>query len=213
MKGWRGIIFDCDGVLFESRAANLAYYNVVLEYFGEPAVTAADEAKAHLCHTAASPVVFNTLLGAARLSAALNYASTIDYRQFIPYMTPEPNLIAALTRLAREFPLAIATNRGTSMPEVLRHFQLEAYFQHVLTSRDVPRPKPYPDMLLAAASKLRLETTELLFVGDSDLDRQAARQAGMAFVAYKGSVEGDLNITDHQELVHLMVGDAAAGIG
>ena len=38
MNNINGIIFDCDGVLFESRKANLAYYNAVLSQFGEPPV-------------------------------------------------------------------------------------------------------------------------------------------------------------------------------
>ena len=63
MNGIRGIIYDCDGVLFESRAANLAYYNAVLRQFGEPAVATDDSVKAQLCHTAASPEVFAVLLG------------------------------------------------------------------------------------------------------------------------------------------------------
>ncbi len=51
--------FDCDGVLFESRRANLAYYNAILTHFDEPHVEESDQARAHLCHTAASPHVFS----------------------------------------------------------------------------------------------------------------------------------------------------------
>ncbi|MDH3454714.1 MAG: hypothetical protein OEL80_06150, partial [Desulfuromonadales bacterium] len=62
MNGIRGIIFDCDGVLFESRDANLAYYNTVLQRLGESPVEESDHVRAHLCHTAASPQVFVQLL-------------------------------------------------------------------------------------------------------------------------------------------------------
>ena len=63
MNGIRGIVFDCDGVLFESRKANLAYYNAVLAHFDEPPVEETDHAKAHICHTAASTHVLRHLLG------------------------------------------------------------------------------------------------------------------------------------------------------
>ena len=33
LKQIEALIFDCDGVLFESREANLAYYNRILEKF------------------------------------------------------------------------------------------------------------------------------------------------------------------------------------
>ena len=69
MTGIDGVIFDCDGVLFESHQANLAYYNAVLEKLGEPPVLAEQRERAHLCHTAASPVVFDGLLGRERVDA------------------------------------------------------------------------------------------------------------------------------------------------
>jgi HAD superfamily hydrolase (TIGR01509 family) len=200
----RGIIFDCDGVLFESRQANLAYYNKVLAHFGEAPVLAEDNELAHLCHTAASPQVLLQLLGPDRHSQALAYAATFNYRGFIPYMIPEPGLHQALDRLASRLPLAIATNRGTSMVEILEHFGLTHFFQAVVTSRDVHRPKPHPDMLLLAAERLGLATDELLFVGDSELDRLAAAAAGIRFVAYQGGVPGDVQIDGHAELVEML---------
>ena len=203
MNGIRGLIFDCDGVLFESRQANLAYYNAVLAYFGEPPVTDSDHEKAHLCHTAASRHVLQALLGRERAPEALCLAETLDYQKFIPYMEPEPGLQEALSNLARTFPLAIATNRGYSMPAILAHFDLDRYFRTVVTSRDVRQPKPAPDMLLEAARRLNLETRQLLFIGDSELDQRAARSAGMPFAVYRGELEADLSLTHHGELVAL----------
>jgi len=203
MNGIRGIIYDCDGVLFESRAANLAYYNAVLQQVGEPPVAADDSDKAHLCHTAASPEVFAALLGPARVEQALACAATLDYRQFIPFMTPEPGMVETLAALSAQMPLAVATNRGTSMPEILRHFGLSRYFQTVVTSRDVARPKPHPDMLELVARRLGLRGNELLFVGDSELDSAAAARAGIRFAAYKGDLTGELKIRSHSELAAL----------
>jgi len=205
MNGIRGIIYDCDGVLFESRQANLAYYNTILSHFGEPPVSAAEREKAHLCHTAASPTVFKELLGTERTEAALSFAAMVDYRQFIPFMTPEPGMVAALSTLSARMPLAVATNRGGSMPEILAHFELNRFFRTVVTCRDVARPKPHPDMLLMAARRLGLKKRELLFLGDSELDREAARAAGIRFAAYKGDVEGDMIVAGHAELVDLFL--------
>ncbi|BCA79642.1 HAD-IA family hydrolase [Desulfuromonas sp. AOP6] len=195
------IVFDCDGVLFESRVANLAYYNRVLAHLGVEEVRSEDKERAHLCHTAASPQVFATLLGEAMVPTALDIAAKLDYRQFIPFMNPEPQLYSTLETLAQNFPLAIATNRGNSMVEILQHFGLERFFQVVVTSRDVPRPKPYPDMLFLVAERLGMACRDLLFVGDSDLDHEAARGAGVRFVAYKGMTAGDFTIYEHAELV------------
>lgn len=200
------VIFDCDGVLFESRRANLAYYNTILRHFGLPEVTEQDRVKAHLCHTAASPRVFEELIGREQVSAALEFASGIDFRLFIPYMDPEPGMPGALASLADRMPLAVATNRGTSMTEILRHFGLGGYFSAVVTSRDVLRPKPHPDMLELAARQLGLAPERLLFVGDSELDRDAAREAGVRFAAYKGQVDSEFGVRGYDELVELICG-------
>jgi HAD superfamily hydrolase (TIGR01509 family) len=203
MNGIRGIVFDCDGVLFESRQANLAYYNTVLSQFGEASVQDSDHAKAHLCHTAASTYVFTQLLGEERTAKALSLAAELDYRQFIPFMTPEPGMKEALSQLAKSYPLAVATNRGYSMPSILEHFGLSQFFQTVVTSRDVEHPKPAPDMLHEAAKRLQYPPHELLFVGDSELDQAAARTAGMPFAIYRGDLQADVRLEHHDDLVKL----------
>lgn len=202
----KGIVFDCDGVLFESRQANLAYYNAVLAELGEPPVSADDPQRTQLCHTAASPDVFVGLLGEARQPEALEIAARLDYRQFIPYMSPEPGIPEVLRLLGRHFPLAVATNRGSSMPQILSHFDLEELFRTVVTSRDVSRPKPFPDMLYEAARRLNLGPDVLLFVGDSELDQAAAAAANMRFVNYRGTLGAELNIDHHEQLLEILVG-------
>lgn len=206
MSRIKGVIFDCDGVLFESRAANLAYYNAVLTEFGEPPVLPHEVERAHLCHTAASPQVFATLLGAERATAALATAASLDFRRFIPEMLPEPYLTETLAALAARFPLAVATNRGNSMHEILVHFDLAHYFHSIVTSRDVVRPKPHPDMLHLAARRLGLAEGELIFVGDSELDCAAAREAGVPFVAYRNDGMGEPSVTSHRQLLELLNG-------
>jgi phosphoglycolate phosphatase-like HAD superfamily hydrolase len=184
MNRIRAIIYDCDGVLFESRRANLAYYNAILSHFDEPHVEESDQARSHLCHTAASPNVFSQLLGVERTPLALAFASELDYRQFIPLMSPEPGMQDALAKLSVSYPLAVATNRGYSMPSILEHFGLSCYFNTVVTSRDVERPKP---------------------VGDSELDQAAAQEAGMPFANYRGELKADVQLGHHNDLVQLFL--------
>ena len=160
----KGLVFDCDGVLFESRRANLAYYNTILKLLGEPAVSEDDHVRAHLCHTAASPQVFAGLLGQHRVDHALKIAEAVDYREFIPCMDPEPGLQESLSELVKCYPLAIATNRGFSMPQILEHFELVNYFTTVVTSRDVSRPKPFPDMLIETAKRMKPSVDAMLFI-------------------------------------------------
>ncbi len=204
MNRVRGVIFDCDGVLFESRQANLAYYNTVFERCGFPLVSDNDPHKVHVCHTAATPQVFTTLLDDAQAKQALVVAKTIDYRQFVPLMVPEPDLLAVLGALHGEWPLAVATNRGRGVTDLLAFFDLDHFFMTVVSSADVKRPKPHPDMLLLAAERLDLAPGELVFIGDSELDCQAAGEAGIPFIGYKNSFDGQKSVHGHRDLLTLL---------
>ncbi|MEA2109689.1 MAG: HAD family hydrolase [Pseudomonadota bacterium] len=181
----RVIIFDCDGVLFASEAANLAFYNHIFKFFGRPVVAADDSKRLKVLHTYSSHQVFEHFFGRGqRYEEVLTYARTVDYRQFIPLMEPQPGLHAILGRLKEGYRLGIATNRTDSMALISLHFQLQPYFQHLVTAGDVPRPKPHPDMLHRALELFQVEPQAALYIGDSDLDYQASRAAGIPFIGF-----------------------------
>jgi HAD superfamily hydrolase (TIGR01509 family) len=184
MKELAAVIFDCDGVMFESKQANLAFYNRIFTRFGYPPVQLDDEVRAQICHTASSTDVLSSLMNEDDLDAAFAFAATLDYCEFIPEMKPSNNLQKVLQLLDEKFPLAVATNRGSSIGPVLDYFNLKAYFDVVVSSNDVANAKPAPDMLLMAAQKLKVQPRHCLFIGDSKLDMQAAQEAQMPFVGY-----------------------------
>jgi HAD superfamily hydrolase (TIGR01549 family) len=50
-------------------------------------------------------------------------------------------------------------------------------------------PKPSPDMINFACSKLGFEKNEVVFIGDSETDFQAAKNAGVDFLKVDSSIE------------------------
>ncbi len=205
MTAVKALIFDCDGALFDSQQANLAYYNRVFTQFGYPSIRDPLSAEAHICHTASSPVVLASLMDVSVVDDALLFARGLDYREFTPLMIEARGLKQGLTRLADRMPLAVATNRGGSMQDVLKQFELERFFEVVVTSSHVKKPKPAPDMLLLAARQLGVGPQHCLFVGDSELDSQAAEAAGIPFVSYGGGVKAARSVNSHAELVALLL--------
>ena len=77
----------------------------------------------------------------------------------------------------------VSTKYRCRVEEALARDGLRAFVDVVVGSDDVPRPKPAPDGLLRAAAALSLATGDCVFVGDSEVDAKAARDAGMGFVA------------------------------
>jgi phosphoglycolate phosphatase-like HAD superfamily hydrolase len=77
----------------------------------------------------------------------------------------------------------MASNRSSTAHGVVRRFDLGRYFDHTAGVGDGIRPKPHPDMLLVCLERLEARAAETVFVGDSPSDREAARAAGIHFIA------------------------------
>ena len=80
---------------------------------------------------------------------------------------------------AKGLPLALVTNKPTPfVAPILASLDIAKYFTVVIGGDDVKNKKPHPEPLLMVAEKLGLAPAELLFVGDSRNDIQAAKAAG-----------------------------------
>jgi HAD superfamily hydrolase (TIGR01509 family) len=202
MHQLRVLIFDCDGVLFNSMAANLAFYNAVLEHFELEPIESVDDERARVCHIGSSPQVFAALLGEDLVEEAMRVAQQINYANFFPDLIPEPGLHDALRHLSRRLPLAVATNRRGSMQDIVQHFNLKGYFTHLVTSMDVARPKPAPDMLFRVAELMKCRPEHMVYLGDSEYDMQAAQAAGVEFFSYQW--DGGVRIESHTHLVKVV---------
>jgi len=177
----RLIIFDCDGVLFDSWRANVAFYNAVLAAAGQPAL---DDAGEHLCHRFSSPQLYAALFGSepATLARVAEIAATIDYTPFFDLMVPATDLEASLGRLAAHCPLALATNRGRTVAGLLDRFDLQTLFPIHVGILDVARPKPAPDMLVRCLERASVAPEDAVYIGDTELDHAAAAASGIAYI-------------------------------
>jgi len=178
-----GVVFDCDGVLIDSRTANMAYYNRIRAFGGLGPMNRDEEEYAHM-HSVQETLM--RIFPHAMHGRLKELAGNVDYeRDILPMVHAEPGLHACLDTLRdRGLRLAICTNRGRGMKAVLDSFNLRPYFDPVMTVADV-KAKPAPDGLLHIAEHWRRPPEELIFVGDSLLDAMAAKAAGACFLAYR----------------------------
>jgi phosphoglycolate phosphatase-like HAD superfamily hydrolase len=174
--------FDCDGVLFDSRNANIAFYNAILARFGRPAMTPLAVDYVH-SHTFRESVEY-LFQGDDVLTEVLNYCRTLDYRPFIPMMVEAPHLRDFLTFLRPRFFTAVATNRTTTTHAVLHHHGLDGHFDLVVSALDVARPKPHPESFWRIFEHFRLKPEEAIYIGDSLVDEEFAANAGVLLVAF-----------------------------
>ena len=201
----KAVIYDCDGVMFDSFESNLAFYMQVMERFGMPALDRGDAETMRVLHTYCNRDVLAHLFnGDDRLDEVRAFSATIDYRKLFPLMRMEQGLRETLDALRGRVELAVCTNRASSMELLLESFGLEGYFSCVMTAGRVTNPKPHPEPLFKVLEHYGIRAEQALFVGDSEVDRQAAEAAGVPFVAYRGAMRALARIDRHQDLLSLL---------
>ncbi len=178
----KAVIFDCDGVMFNTNRANEAYYNQILQHFGRPLLT---PEQFKYCHMATGDEAMRYLFDDTGLAeAAQEYRLNMGYSRFIQLMEIEPHLKPLIDSLRPGIRTAVGTNRADTMAEVMEVHGLNDFFDLVVTSRDVPTPKPAPDILNRVLDHFGIAPGQAVYIGDSIVDEQAAAAAGIAFVAY-----------------------------
>jgi len=194
-KKLSALIFDCDGVMFDSLRANVNYYNHLLAHFGLPPMTPERAAFVHM-HTADESVRF-IFRGTPYVEEAQAYKTTVKYSPFIKDMIMEPGLKDLLALLKPRYGLAVATNRSNTIGEVLASHGLRAFFDIVVSSLDVKKPKPHPESLLKILTFFGIGPDEAVYVGDSSIDYETAGAADIRFIAYKNRrLQADYHV-DH----------------
>jgi phosphoglycolate phosphatase len=175
--------FDCDGVLFDSREANIAFYDDILERFGFPPMAPASVDYVH-SHTYLESLEY-LFRETAVLEEVLEFCRTIDYQRFIPMMVEAPHLREFLGFLRPRFFTALATNRTTTTQAVLHYHSLADQFDMVVSAQDVTRPKPHPESFWRILEHFKLTPGEVIYIGDSQVDEDFARNTGVPFIAYR----------------------------
>ena len=200
----KAVVFDCDGVMFDTALANRKYYDEVLTVFNKPVLTEEQFINVHMMTVKeAIEYLFSEM---EDLSGVYKCLSHIGYHKFIDYMVVEEGLNELLIRLKkRGYIRGIATNRTNTMEKVLEAFHLQEYFEMVVTAAMVKNPKPDPEQLLLIMAKYRLKPDEILFIGDSEYDRQAALSAKVWFAAFKNSgLKADVNVVSMDEIAGIL---------
>jgi HAD superfamily hydrolase (TIGR01509 family) len=169
----RALVWDMDGTLLDSAAAVPAAFAAALIRIGGPVVSAAEVVAAYPLGT--PEVILARLAGrpvtAREMEAYYRELAAVSVR-------PYPGVRGAVAALrARGAALAVFTGASTrAAVTLLASAGLTADL--LIGGDQIGRPKPAPDGLVLAASRLGTEAADLAYVGDAPADLRAARAAG-----------------------------------
>lgn len=201
-KPLRGIIFDCDGVLIDSRDANIGYYNRLLAEVGRPPMSREQEDYTHM---ASGRQAIEHILRPGELARLDELTARVPYRETVlPLLRLEDGARSVLERLRGRARLAVHTNRSNGMWDVLNVLSLYDVFDPVMTV-DVVAPKPSPEGVLRILEAWNVPAGSVVFVGDSLVDAQAAAGAGVPLIAFRNAaLDAAAHVASFVELEELV---------
>ena len=103
------------------------------------------------------------------------------YRERLPLL---PGAVEAIERLAGRWPLGLASSSNRPLIDLaLEVSGLGRFFRATVSSEEVPRGKPSPDVYLECARRLGVDADRCAAVEDSHSGIRSAHAAGMRVVA------------------------------
>ena len=198
----KGIFFDLDGTIVDSREAYLEAAKTAFRTIGQEASEAATAMEIPKRLEQNQPIDDITRGNTQKFLAV--YLKT--YYGITEFKTkPIPNVHATLAMLQEKAKLALITMRyvpKTAITKELQRFGLAQYFTHIITALDAHKPKPSPEALIATVKAMDVQICDCVIVGDSVSDVKAGKAAGVKTVAVLSGLfsHGEL-AREHPDLI------------
>ena len=203
-SGLRGVIFDCDGVMIDSVAANRIFFDRCLAYYGLPPMT--DEQAAYCNMSTSRQGLEHILPERAKKDIPRFGRDIVNFdREILPFIKLYPGFLGFADFLHENgVRMAVLTNRtDNGMKSILDFFSLPSYFNPVVTA-SCGFPKPQPGGARLILSEWGVGAGDVLYVGDSDVDRRTAEACRMPFAAMNPKenppLDGDFRVDGYAAL-------------
>jgi HAD superfamily hydrolase (TIGR01509 family) len=179
------VVFDMDGVLIESEEVWDSVREAYVRERGGRYDAEVQRAMMGMSSTEWSQYLHD-VAGIPDEPAAINdevVRRMLDaYRAHLPLVD---GAVDAVERLARVYPLGLASSSNRSLIDaVLDAAGVASLFAATVSSEEVARGKPAPDVYLEAARRLGVDATRCAAVEDSHGGIRSANAAGMRVIAF-----------------------------
>jgi HAD superfamily hydrolase (TIGR01509 family) len=178
------VIFDLDGVLLDSESA---WVEVKKEFTEETGGRWEERARVEMLgmsSTEWSRYMHDELgvpVSPEKISSEVADRLVEQYRRRLPLL---PGAVEAVRSLARQWPLGLASSSNRNVIDLaLEEAGLAEDFKATVSSEEVERGKPAPDVYLEAARRLEVDADACVAIEDSTNGIRSAHAAEMAVIA------------------------------
>jgi beta-phosphoglucomutase family hydrolase len=175
----KALIFDLDGTLADTMPVHfLAYKHILIEY----GIVFTPELFAKLAGIPAVGTIekLNEWFGTKMNAEEVGHFKEREYEKIMHKMKPIVPVVELVKRYHGKLPMAVGTGGYKRLAwKTMDILGLDKYFNILVSTEDVSRPKPFPDTFLKCAELLGVEPAVCEVFEDAQLGIQAAGAAGM----------------------------------
>ena len=176
----QAVLFDLDGTLIDSKRDLVQSVNATLRELGRAELP--EDLVASYVGSGA-PILINRALGGAAASdeqqSALNFFLAYYDEHKLDFTREYPGVRVTLEKL-RDVPMAVLTNKPVNISvRILEGLRLAEFFRAIYGGNSFATKKPDPLGANTILKELGIPAAESALVGDSEVDVQTARNAGM----------------------------------
>lgn len=187
MKPILGVILDIDGTLVDS---NDAHARAWVEALAEHGIDVEYEKARRLIGMGGDkllPELTGLEEDSARGEKIGESRSKIFKTKYLPHLKPFPRVKELLARMTEDgIRLVVASSaKEDELKELLKIAGADEFIEDKTSSSDAENSKPDPDIVEAALGDLGLKPDEVVMIGDTPYDVEAAARAGIKTLAFR----------------------------
>jgi len=191
------ILFDMDGVLVDSLDSWLLALNAALKAFDHKEITRQEFIERYWGHD-----LYDNLKRMG-LENEIGTFCNSTYSEHLDAIRIYSDTRTTLEKFKRYKKGVITNTPKDCTHQILKKFDIERYFDVVITSDEVLKAKPSPDIVFKACNTLGVEPESVVLVGDTDSDVKAGKSAGCTVVGI--NIKADYTIKRLSELTEILL--------
>jgi HAD superfamily hydrolase (TIGR01549 family) len=181
------VIWDIDGTLVDSNDQHAKAFEEAFEKCGFDVPFTKIRPLIGMGGEKLVPNAIGRALSEKKIEEINETKTRLFQSKYIDQVRPFPKVHSLFEELhKRQLKMAVATSAGKDeLEKILDLLQIKNRLDVIVSADDVDHSKPDPDLLCAAQEKLKFSRSQIIMVGDTPYDIEAAHRAKIECIAFR----------------------------